>query len=312
MVIQLSRNGRIWSDEDILADCTEATRLFRIRRLDESLEDYVSEFTSAETAAASLIDRLPELLRRPVDQELLGSIVGNPMLFTALRYLTAPPVSEDDLRTLLSGRVSRKAIRGSRELAEQLQFLLHQTLDPKRFSWILENQTATPEQRRTAVIATAVAMTAQRVQANRRSEEKKDLESAVEDLLKALDYQRVPTPREPIESAEDLPQAGFYMTNATLGHDNGDCVIGLRNRKRLVLECKSSNSGINSRKRLNKEVVKDAENWRSQFGNQVMTGAVLRGVFNPRYVSNAQETPLLIFWAHRLEDLREFITKENS
>jgi hypothetical protein len=97
------------------------------------------------------------------------------------------------------------------------------------------------------------------------------------------------------------------MTSVTLGGDNADCVLGLADGRCLALECKSSNSAINSRKRLNKEVVKDAENWRRQFGNQVLAGAVLRGVSDPRYVHEAQTTPLLIFWGHGLEELRRFV-----
>lgn len=97
------------------------------------------------------------------------------------------------------------------------------------------------------------------------------------------------------------------MTGVTLGRHNGDFVVGLFDRRRLALECKSSNSALNSRKRLNKEVVGDASEWARQFGNQVVSGAVLRGVFDSRYVLTAQGTPLLIFWSHRLEDLRKFI-----
>ena len=89
--------------------------------------------------------------------------------------------------------------------------------------------------------------------------------------------------------------------------DNGDCVIGLYDRRRLVLECKSSNSEINSRKRLNKEVVKDAKNWGGQFGAQVLTAAALRGVFKPGYVQEAQATPIMILWGNRLEHLKSFI-----
>ena len=64
---------------------------------------------------------------------------------------------------------------------------------------------------------------------------------------------------------------------------------------------------INSRKRLNKEVVKNANGWTSNFGKLVIAGAVLRGVFKPQYVISAQETPVAIFWGHRLSDLAAFV-----
>ena len=73
------------------------------------------------------------------------------------------------------------------------------------------------------------------------------------------------------------------------------------------MECKSSNSEINSRKRLNKEVVKNAGGWTAYFGNIVIRAAVLRGVFRPQSVMDAQATPIAIFWGHRLQDLVSFV-----
>jgi hypothetical protein len=106
----------------------------------------------------------------------------------------------------------------------------------------------------------AAAATIQRVQTKRSGDEKTDLEGLVTPLLDSLQFKRVAT-RAPINTTEDLPRPGKDMTGATLGHDNGDCAIGLYDRRRLVLERKSSNSKINSRKRLGKKVVKDAKNW---------------------------------------------------
>ena len=97
------------------------------------------------------------------------------------------------------------------------------------------------------------------------------------------------------------------MRGATLGSDNSDFVIGLWNNRLLAIECKSSNSEINSRKRLNKEIVKNAGGWTAHFGNIVIPSAMLRGVFKAQYVADAQATPVAIFWGHRLPDLAGFI-----
>lgn len=307
MATRGNNRGRLWSFDELLADCKESTRLFRLRRMNEPLSDYLAEFSSAQAAADYVINNLPRLFATPTDQTLLAEVIGNPAFNTALRYLTAPPISVDDLETVLCRSVSATAMRRDAAFAEEVIELLRQTIDPKRFPWLSTDIAATAEELHVAKVSTAVAATIQRVQTKRRGDEKKDLEGAVSRLLDSLGYTRIATPRMPILSTEDLPRAGEYMTGATLGNDNGDCVIGLYDRRRLVVECKSSNSEINSRKRLNKEVVKDARNWDSQFGAQVLTGAALRGVFNPNYVREAQETPIMIFWAHRLEDLEAFI-----
>jgi len=33
----------------------------------------------------------------------------------------------------------------------------------------------------------------------------------------------------------------------------------------------------------------------------------LQGVFKPGYVAEAQDTPMAVFWSHRLDDLRDFL-----
>ncbi|WP_167241078.1 XamI family restriction endonuclease [Massilia genomosp. 1] len=280
--------------------------------MNEPLGDYLAEFPSAQSAADYVIDSLPSLFSYPTNQILLAEIVSNPAFYTAFRYLAAPPISVDDLETVLCRSVSATAMRTDLRFAEEVVDLIRQTIDPKRFPWLSTKTAATSQELHVAKVATAVAATIQRVQTKRRGDEKKDLEGSVVRLLDALKFTRIPTPRTPILSTEDLPRPGEYMTSATLGNDNGDCVIGLYDRRRLVVECKSSNSEINSRKRLNKEVVKDARNWDSQFGAQILTAVALRGVFKPNYVYEAQETPIMIFWAHRLEDLEIFIESTKS
>lgn len=307
MATRRERLGRMWTSDEIEEDCVQAKSEFRHRRMLDPLVDYLNEFEIARTAAGSVIDQLPAILARPVKQEMLAAIVGNPASFMALRYLTAPPISEDDLDTLLGVSLSATALRKDKDIATALVDLLKETIDPKRFPWIPAHKTPTTEQLHGATLATAVAAAIQRVQTKRRGDEKKSLEGQVESLLLSMGYEKAPKPRGAIEHTEDLPGPGKFMTEVTIGSDNGDFVIGLPNRRRLALECKSSNSAINSRKRLNKEIVKNAKNWDAQFGSQVLTGAVLQGVFKPEYVEDAQDTPVLIFWGHRLNDLEQFI-----
>ena len=93
------------------------------------------------------------------------------------------------------------------------------------------------------------------------------------------------------------------------GSDNADLIVRLDDDRLLAIECKGSNSEINSRKRLNKEAVHNARAWLGRFGSdQVVPAVALQGVFNARYVAEAQETPMAIFWGHRLDDLKTFLT----
>ena len=76
----------------------------------------------------------------------------------------------------------------------------------------------------------------------------------------------------------------------------------------MPLECKVSNSAVNSFKRINHEAAGKARAWLAGFGNrQTMPGAVISGVFNPANLETAQAEGLAIIWSHRLSDLTDFI-----
>ena len=65
----------------------------------------------------------------------------------------------------------------------------------------------------------------------------------------------------------DAPQPGqFLARSCVLGEDEADIVIGLFDHRVLAIECKASNSEINSRKRINKEIGQNARNWVARFG----------------------------------------------
>ena len=85
-------------------------------------------------------------------------------------------------------------------------------------------------------------------------------------------------------------------------------VVGLYDRRVLAIECKASNSEVNSFKRINHEAVGKARSWVADFGrNQLVPAAILTGVFNPDNLATAQSDGLALFWIHRLDDLQDFI-----
>ena len=273
------------------------------------LNDYLSEFPSAKRAADDIVANLLHILATPADQELLANIVGDRAKFTALRYLVAPPISEDDLDTLLGSSLSATALRKDPVLANELVNLLTTSLDPKRFPWIVSGKPPTAVELGAAKLASAVAAAISRTQTKRRGDEKGALENDVETLLQSMGWtpQLPPPPKKRITLLAKGPKPGEYVRHCTLGTDNMDFAIGLKRGRLLALEAKASNSEINSRKRLNKEVVVDAQHLQGHFGTQVVAAAALRGVFKPEYVEAAQTTPLVIFWGHRLQDLQAFL-----
>ena len=76
----------------------------------------------------------------------------------------------------------------------------------------------------------------------------------------------------------------------------------------MPIECKVSNSAVNSYKRVNHEAAGKARGWITAFGQrQIVPAAVIAGVFNPGNLIGAQTVGLALFWNHRLDDLAEFI-----
>jgi hypothetical protein len=256
-----------------------------------------------------LIGELDRLLADPIDPRLIAELLRDESAATALRYLGAPPISADDLKTLAETRLAWTQISNDAKQAAAVRDVIRAILDPKRFPWIEANRPSTAAERSAAVLASSVLAAAQRVQAARRGDEKAIVEGAVRGLLLGLGWrEQNERPAGGIQNLRrDAPQQRCFTRQINLGEDNADLVVALDDGRVLAIECKGSNSEINSRKRLNKEAVKNAQAWTRKFGEQVVPSAAIQGVFKPSYVVDAQEAPLAIFWGHRLDDLKAFI-----
>jgi len=243
---------------------------------------------------------------RDVDQGLLTEIVSDRNKRIAFRYLAAPPISEDDLKTLASSTLSARALRTDQEQAERVRESVLSAIDPFRFPWVEAGRTATEREREIAVVSSAVLVASQRVGTRRRSNAKRQQEEEVKSLLRLIQFQEVE--RRDITLLEDAPGPGEFCGESKLGPKRADLVVRLPDRQCLAIECKVSNSAVNSLKRVNHEALGKAREWLGEFGTAgVVPAAVLSGVFNTENLVTAQDSGLFLFWAHRLDDLRSFV-----
>jgi len=225
---------------------------------------------------------------------------------TAFRYLAAPPISEDDLKTLAGSTLSATALRNSQEEARRVRDIVLHLIDPHRFPWIGEDRGPTPEERERAVVASAVLVAARKVETSRRSGAKKEQEESVKAALRDMGHDEVPS-RE-IPNLEAAPGPGEFCGESKLGDAKADVVIRLHDRRVMPVECKVSNSAVNSFKRVNHEAAGKARDWLHGFGRRhIVPGAVISGVFNPVNLETAQSEGLSLYWGHRLSDLADFI-----
>ena len=302
---------RQWTPGELREDATASKAAFRAARLDEPLEEYAKLFDLFVPIFDQLIDRIGELDEEEGTPTVLAELMGDEDTKVAFRYLTGPPISEDDLKTLADAKLSPRALRQNPEAARRVRDTVLHILDPKRFPWIVGRRKPKKGERKIATRASAALIAAQKLQTKRRNEAKTEQEAAVKKVLEAMGF--VEVPRREIQNLRDAPRPGTYCPECTLGDSKADIVAGLHDGRVLALECKTSNSEVNSFKRVNHEAAGKARSWTREFGaRQVVPGAVLKGVFKADNLATAQGEGLALFWEHRLRDLREFIKRTQS
>ena len=296
----------LWTTDQLVEEARHARDVFRAERLEEPLELYTEFFDAFLPIFELLIDQIGQLARDEASTELLAEAMSDDNTKTAFRYLTAPPISEDDLKTLADAKLSTAALRSDPASAQRVRDPLLHILDPKRFPWIAQDRRPRKAERTTATVASAALAAAQKVQTRRRSDARFAQENAVKLLLLDMGFTEVA--RRDIRLLPDAPDPGEFCPESKLGDTRADIVAGLHDRRVLAVECKVSNSEVNSFKRVNHEAAGKARNWISAFGHrQVVPAAVLGGVFNPDNLASAQTQGLFLFWVHRLDELQNFI-----
>ncbi len=298
---------RRWHVQEIEADVASATALFRSKRIAEPLEAWLREVDQRTAEFQRLFDEHGVALPQRLTAEDVPRMVEAGLL-DALRYLTGPPVSADDLKQLADvDTLSPQKLRADPEAAQRVLDTIRQTIDPRRFTWLAAGRGPTESETSVAIFASALLHAAQRAQTVRRTLAKDEQEAAVREELRMhqLTGRRLP----PITNHAQFPERGvFSESEVQFGPERADVLARLWDDRMLPLECKVSNSKVNSYKRLNHDTLAKHTAWKNAFGTaNVVPSAVLAGVFSATNVIAAQEAGLGIFWSHRLDDLGDFV-----
>ena len=292
-----------WTEAQLTDGLNKAKELFRQERMEEPLEAYLEAFERYQGTIEDLLETSVDLVQ--LDQHSID-ILTDPELLKAFRYLTGPPVSEDDLKVLADAFLSPSQLRTDQDMAARVLSVIALGLDKRRFPWISENRDPTEAERAAAVLASAALMASSHVSTSRRSEGKDKQELLVEEALTTLGWKKVATRR--VDTSNQAPQPGEFCRESTLGIRKADFLVGLYDHRVMAIECKVSNSSTNSVKRLNNDAAVKAVDWIAQFGTQnVVPVAVLSGVYKIHNLTNAQNRGLTLFWAHDLPQLMRWI-----
>lgn len=296
-----------WSAEDLRRLRDEARAAFRRERLEEPLEQYTARFEEWQGIFENLLEATVDLSALG-PEELLG-IVTDQQNLDAFRYLAGPPISKDDLQTLAEVEsIAPTRLRADHGLIDRLARVVMDGLDRRRFPWVSEEREATEEERRAAILASASLRAHQAVQTWRRNDAKKSQEEQVKAVLVECGFKEVA--KRDVSNLSQAPGKGEFCGEARFGTRRADIIVGLWDGRKSPIECKVSNSEVNSVKRLNNDAAVKALGWREDFGSRnVVPAAVLSGVYKLENLQEAQIRGLVLFWAHDLNALREWLSR---
>jgi len=282
---------------------------FREHRHTEPLEVYLTLFDEYQGVVEEVMEETVDLAE--LDTCVLA-IMADTRKREVFRYLSGPPVSEDDLKVLVDAKsLAVGRLKDDPALLARVVAFMRDWHDRRRFPWVNESWEPTEHDRKAAVLATTALLAMRRIGTLRRNEGKAMQEERVEQQLIRTGYRKVTTRK--VRTLADAPQPGEFCRESLLGERKADFVVGLWDGRTMGLECKVSNSATNSVKRLNNDAAAKAEVWRKDFGEaQVVPAAVLSGVYALKNLLSAQKRGLTLFWAHDLQAMLNWVHKTKS
>lgn len=295
------------------------TREEMTRAADAARESFREERIASERYWASLYRDEFELACHQVEQvfeitnnlsDLEGhavDLLGGGYLDT-LRYMTCPVVSADDFKSVSGVGTTARNRLADPDLARDAMSYLSRNLNECLFPWMHEGIEPTQVDLEAAKRTIAALVAEQKIKTLMRNRPSRDQEEAVRSaLIKQARFKMVSA--HPIDIVSDAPQPGQVFDKETsVGGVRADIVLGLHDGRFMALECKVSNSGVNSYKRLNHEVTDKVEKWSAMFGNNgVVGGCVLQGIFEVDNLMSAQQSGVSIFWSRDLGALVSYV-----
>jgi XamI restriction endonuclease len=287
-----------WSKEEMREARAIAEALFKEQRREEGPRAFAAVYAEVEPDVRRALAATRDLL------ELTGQVfVDDPALFQVMRYFCGPPISEEDLWTLVGGP---KFKRVPTEYADETAEVIALVIDPVRFPWVEAARKPSDTEREAAVLATTTLLAGRVIGTKRRGTASTRQEAAVAAVLEQAGY-NLDHGRDPVFVLDRL-ERGVYSRERRIAGAKCDVPVRLRDGRLLAIECKVSNGPKNGWKRVNREVGGKAETWRQQFGTQIVTAVVLAGVYDLSCLETAQEAQnVCLFWEHDLAPLAEFV-----
>jgi len=306
-----------WTEEELYRDATRARGLFVKERLaavsDERLI-YQELHREHAIVAQDLLVATNNLLA------ITAASLGDRKRLQLARYMAVPPISLDDLDTLTGGNfeawVGQTTEAGERPTATAFQAaaeIIAKRVDTARAPWASRaSQKPTTNELKAFITWAASLPASQGVATKRRNLRAALQEDLTRQALAAARYQSVVLGRTFTDPIAQMLPGTYSARSRALRRTSMDVPVRLRDghpsgHQFLAIECKVSNSALNSRKRL-LEVSRKRQVWdNAGLRYRYRTAAVLAGVFDVDRLSEVQEDGVMIVWEHRLQDLTRYV-----
>lgn len=261
----------IWSIEQLDAARLTATALFRHQRMLEPLEAYLNTFDDYQGVVEELLERTVDLTELPAEA---AAILADPRSQEALRYLTGPPISADDLKVVAEASLSAQPVRQDAAMVQRIVQVIKDGLDRRRFPWVSEGREPAEAERAAAILASTALIAMRRTETARRGEGQAQQEQQVKEALLTAGF--VEVPRRSVMTMAQAPRAGEFRGESHLSGRKADFLVGLYDGRLMPIECKVSDSSTNSIKRLNNDAAVKANVWTREMGENHVTSSYVR------------------------------------
>lgn len=305
-----------WTEKELERDAAEARRRFVKERrsgIKREQQAYAAWHADYSATVVDLLAASDDL------RNLTGRVLTERIFLDLARYLAIPAISIDDLDTLTDscfglwvGQTTERGVRPTDKEFAAAARIISERLDDQRAPWLATSRRPTKAQRETFVTWIASIRAVNRLTTARRGERSARQEELTRAAANAAGYEPGTTPGTLTDPVKDMEPGTYSEKSRRLAGTNMDVPIRLKTKHGtgqlfLAIECKVSNSSLNSRKRL-LEVNSKRQTWDSSgLAYRFRTAAVLAGVFDIARLVEAQDAGTLIFWEHRLTDLTAFL-----
>lgn len=287
----------VWTREQLVVARTTSIEHFIAERRAADPAAWADQFAEVKVLVETVFEQTDNLLSISA-----GTLLEQPdVWWHVLRYCCGPPVSEEDLWTYVGGPKFKKV---TSSWAEGTAQVFRDFVDDVRFPWVRESRGPSDFELARAIDATIMPLAQQRFATKGRGRASERQEAFVASTLAEANFKNEQSTSE--ITVLDQLKRGHFSRERKLAGDKCDVPLRLADGRILAIECKASNGPKNGWKRLVREVGGKAETWRTNFGTQVVTAAVVSGVYDLSCLERGQDRGVFLFWEHDLQPLLSF------